>query len=70
MQSYVIFATLTILTSSAFAQTVNDPLTLSLSEAVRLAIASYPDVGKARAGADALKGKTAKYAPRRCPRRT
>jgi outer membrane protein TolC len=38
-------------------QTINDPLTLSLPEAVRLAIAQYPEVGKARAGADALKGK-------------
>ena len=38
-------------------QTINDPLTVSLPEAVKLAVAQHPDVGKARAGADALKGK-------------
>ncbi len=48
---------LTLLARCGAAQTINDPLTLSLPEAVRLAVAQHPDVGKARASADVLKGK-------------
>ena len=57
MAAVIIITLLFLAGGPAAAQTVNDPLTLNLSEAVHLAIASHPDVGKARAGADALKGK-------------
>ncbi len=35
-----------------------EPAALTLPEAVRLALERYPDVAKARAAADVLRGKT------------
>ncbi|MCL6546286.1 MAG: TolC family protein [Bryobacteraceae bacterium] len=41
----------------AGAQTAGEKENLTLDEAVRLALSRHPDIGKARAAADALKGK-------------
>ena len=51
MRRYFIFFALGVSLAAAETDTV------TLPEAVRIAIERHPDVGKARAAADALKGK-------------
>ena len=55
MKPYLILAVSLCLT--AVAQTAPDKESVTLEEAVRLALGRYPDVAKARAAADGLKGK-------------
>ena len=55
MKSFILFAI--VVCVSAPAQAPPEKETVTLGEAVRLALDRHPDVGKARAAADALKGK-------------
>jgi len=55
MKRWIVLALIAILPAGA--QTSGEKEDLALDEAVRLALSRHPDIGKARAAADALKGK-------------
>jgi len=55
MKRWIVLILIAILPAAA--QTSGEKEDLTLDEAVRLALSRHPDIGKARAAADALKGK-------------
>jgi len=56
MKRWIVLILIAILPAGA--QTSGEKEDLTLDEAVRLALSRHPDIGKARAAADALKGKS------------